>query len=188
MNAPLMLENTYTADELYDLDKEHRFELADGALVERHMSAESGLIIARLVARLGAFAESRGLGFAFTSETGYKMFPDEPRSLRFPDASFVRRGRFPDDRPPRRGHAALAPDLAVEVVSPNDEAEEVEARVSDFLRAGVALVWVVYPGSRSAYALRPAGAAARLTESGELSGEDVLPGFTCPLRDLFQGL
>ncbi len=188
MNAPLMLENTYTADDLYDLDKDHRFELADGALVERHMSVESSAVAMDLMARVRTFVRSHGLGTVTGPDCGYKLFPDDPKALRYPDGAFVRRGRFPDDRPPRRGHAALAPDLAVEVVSPNDEAEEVEARVCDFLRAGVGLVWVVYPGSRSAYALRPAGAAARLAESGELSGEDVLPGFTCPLRDLFQGL
>lgn len=188
MNAPLMLRDSHTADELYDFDKEHRFELVDGALVERHMSVESSAVAMVLMSRVSAFVRHRGLGTVTGPDGGYKMFPENPKSLRYPDGAFVRRGRFPDDRPPRRGHAALAPDLAVEVVSPNDEAEEVEARVSDFLRAGVALVWVVYPIARSAHVFRPDGSAARLTEGGELSGEDVLPGFTCPIRDLFQSL
>ncbi len=188
MNAPLMIETTYTAEEMYDLDKEHRYELVDGVPLERTMSVGSSLVATRLVVRVGAFADSHGLGYAFATDLGYKLFPDNPRSLRYPDVSFVRRDFFPDGRIPKSGYCTFVPALAVEVVSPTDEAEVVEARVSDFLRAGVELVWVVYPEARSAYVIRADGSAARLTESGELSGENVLPGFIYRVGDLFQGL
>jgi Uma2 family endonuclease len=81
----------------------------------------------------------------------------------------------------------IPPDLAAEVIS-NDSAEELEARVADYLGAGTRLMWVVHPQARSAWAVRPDGSAARLTGEQELSGEDVLAGFACKVQDLFTGL
>jgi Uma2 family endonuclease len=92
---------------------------------------------------------------------------------------------MPDgDRSPR-GHVKLAPDLAVEVVSPIELYEEVEARVNEYLAAGVKLVWVVSPGSRTVLVRRPDGTCHAVGAAGELSGEDVLPGFACKVAELF---
>jgi Uma2 family endonuclease len=84
------------------------------------------------------------------------------------------------------GHVGIAPDLAVEVVAPKDKSLEVEERLDDFLNAGTALVWLIYPETQSAYVVRADGSAARLTAEKELDGENVLPGFRYKLADLFQ--
>ena len=82
----------------------------------------------------------------------------------------------------------MLPDLVVEVVSTYDLAKNLEERINDYLHAGVKLLWLVYPTIRSVYVIRQDGSAARLTEADVLSGEDVLPGFTCPLSKLFAGI
>jgi Uma2 family endonuclease len=98
--------------------------------------------------------------------------------------AFVAAGRLSADRPPK-GFVELAPDLVAEVVSPSDSAREVEEKVQDWLSAGVRLVWVVHPSTRSVTVYRSLQDIRVLTESDTLNGADVLPGFTCPVRDLF---
>ena len=79
----------------------------------------------------------------------------------------------------------LAPDLAVEVISPNDLASEVNEKIDEYLSAGVSLVWVIDPDSKTVSVYRKDGSTARLRESDELSGEDVIPGFSCKVNDIF---
>ena len=93
-------------------------------------------------------------------------------------------GRFPDEQLPP-GHAHLAPDLAAEVVSPNDTYEEVDEKIEEYLRTGVRLVWVISPHNHTIRVYRANGSSHSLRENDELDGEDVLPGFRCPVRDLF---
>jgi Uma2 family endonuclease len=186
MNAPLM-ERTYTPDDLLRMPKDQKYDLVEGRLVERHMGAESSFIAGTLLRLIGAFVDAQGLGFLFPADCGYTIWPDDPWKVRYPDGSFIRRGRFPGDRVPK-GHSEVRPDLAIEVISPNDDAEAVEAKVADYLQAGVPLLWVIYPGSRSIYVLRPDGSARRLTSRDELDGEGVLPGWKCPVLDVFKGI
>jgi Uma2 family endonuclease len=166
---------------------ERGYELIDGQRVEKPMGAESSLLAGALVELLRAHVRVHGLGRVFPSECGYQIFPEDPRKVRKPDVSFIAHGRLPDGRAPR-GNVRVAPDLAVEVVSPKDLAEEIEARVVDYLAAGTRLMWVLYPGARSVWVVRPDGRAARLTGEQELSGEDVVPGFACKVQDLFAEL
>ena len=84
----------------------------------------------------------------------------------------------------RRGYAALAPDLLAEVLSPDDRPAEVLAKVADWLAAGTTLVWVIDPERSDARVYRQDGSIAVLRESDALDGEGVLPGFTCPLKDV----
>ncbi|HZT81879.1 MAG TPA: Uma2 family endonuclease, partial [Gemmataceae bacterium] len=79
----------------------------------------------------------------------------------------------------------VTPDLAVEVVSPNDLACEVEEKLLEYLNANVPLVWVVYPQSRTVHVYHPDGLGRLLREQDELTGENILPGFRFPVRDLF---
>jgi Uma2 family endonuclease len=105
--------------------------------------------------------------------------------VRRADVSFIRRERYSWDQLTHDGFMTLAPDLAVEVVSPNDYGREIEEKVDDYLRAGVPLVWVVYPEIRVVHVYRGDGTAGRFRGADELSGEDVLPGFRCKVDDLF---
>lgn len=82
----------------------------------------------------------------------------------------------------------IPPDLALEVISPNDVAEQMEIRIVDLLGAGVQLLWVIYPATRTVYVFRQGGTVARLSEADSLSGEDVLPGFSCRVSELFVGI
>jgi Uma2 family endonuclease len=107
--------------------------------------------------------------------------------VRYPDGSFIRRGRLPDDKPPK-GHIRIAPDIALEVVSPNDAAEAIQIKIDEYLRAGVRLVWVVYPSTRQIFVHRPDSSVSRLTAADELTGEDVLPGLSCRVADFFASI
>jgi Uma2 family endonuclease len=78
--------------------------------------------------------------------------------------------------------------LVVEVLSPSDVSYEVDRRVQDYLSAGVKLVWVVHPQSRSVHVYRPGGQGVILSERDELDGEQVLPGFRLPVREIFRPL
>ncbi len=183
-----LLETGLSPEDLLIFDREHRYEWIDGQLKERPpLGAESNRVAAILIRLLDAYAATNQLGLVFASECGYKIFASDPKKIRKPDISFIARGRLPNDRPPR-GHITIPPDLEVEVVSPNDLAEEIDERVADYLAAGVKLLWIIFPSTRSVWALRRDGTAARLTETQELSGEDVVAGFTCPLRTLFADL
>jgi Uma2 family endonuclease len=83
------------------------------------------------------------------------------------------------------GYPAVAPDLVVEVVSPNDRAGEVQAKLSDWLTAGSRLVWVIDPGRRRVIVYREDGFVDLLADQDALNGEDVLPGFSCSIADIW---
>jgi Uma2 family endonuclease len=167
---------------------ENGLEWIDGQIVEKPgMGAESSIVTGKLFRRLGDYAETKNLGHVFPPDVGYRIAVGSSRRVRKPDVSFVARGRFPDDRVPR-GNITLAPDLAAEVISPNDLAEDIEQRIADFFSVETRLFWVIYPTTRSAWVLRRDGSALRLTGERELSGEDVIPGFSCALADLFAGI
>jgi Uma2 family endonuclease len=174
---------TITDDELLQLPKDgNKYEVVDGELV---VSPGAGYpheaIVAELLTRLRSFANERRLGEVLPSNLLY-VLPSGNR--RGPDISFVAAERatalsretvFPK----------FAPDLAVEVLSPSDSPRRVQDKVGEYLEAGVRLVWVIDPENRRAVIYRALSSVDRIDPSGELDGEDVLPGFRCPLTDLF---
>jgi Uma2 family endonuclease len=173
----------YTPEDLLAMPDSKRYELVGGRLVERKMGAESSLVGGKLYSRLDPFCEGHDLGFVWPADNGYQCFRHAPGLVRRPDVSFVKKGRLPEDVPPD-GWIKIPPDLAVEVVSPDDSAEELEEKLDDYQKARVPLVWVIYPKRRKARILRLDGTDAVLGEDDELSGEDVIPGFRCPLREI----
>jgi Uma2 family endonuclease len=174
-----------TAEELLRLPDDGDYELVDGKLVERHMGFKSSYIGGRLLHLLVAYCENPFLGWVVPSDAGYQFFPERPNVVRKPDVSFIRAGRFPNETLPE-GHARLAPDLVVEVVSPNDTFYEVAQKMAEYRLARVRLVWLVIPPTRTVQIRRLDGSLAEVGEEGELSGEDVVPGFRCSVRELFQ--
>ena len=171
-------------DDLLQMSEGDSYELIDGRLVEKHMGAESDRIALRLGGKLDQYCTDRGIGSVFGSQTGYRCFPSRPRSVRKPDVSVIVRGRLQDERSPK-GDILIAPDLVVESVSPNDTYEEIEVKVVEYLRAGVRLVWVFSPEAKTILVRRPDKSAVMLDVTDTLSGEDVVPGFSCPVADLF---
>jgi Uma2 family endonuclease len=174
-----------TADDLLRMPDGDRFELVDGKLVEQSMGARSSYTGGRLSRILGTYCESPFLGYVLPADTSYQMLPGRPNLVRKPDVSFIRLDRFPTGDLPE-GHIRLAPDLAVEVVSPNDLFYEVEEKVQEYRTAGVRLVWIIVPPTRTVLVRRLNGTIAEVGEGGELDGEDVIPGFRCRVADLFQ--
>jgi Uma2 family endonuclease len=154
-------------------------------LVERNMSMLSNYIAGVVYSLLFGFCRPKKLGWVFPEGTSYQCFQDDPSKVRRPDVSFVRLERLSPEEAAARGHARLAPDLAVEVVSPSDLYYEVDAKAQEWLDAGVKLVWVVNPRTRSVAIHRADGSSAILHEQDELTGENVIPGFRCQVRELF---
>jgi Uma2 family endonuclease len=177
-----------TPEELLELPDAVNYELVDGKLVERHTGLESSEIAARIIILIGTFIRARKLGRLFGADAGYQCFPDAPGKVRKPDVSFVRAGRLKDDRAPK-GHCFVPPDLVIEVVSPGDLAHEIEEKVVEYLGAGVPLVWVVYPPTRTVEIRRPRASAqgpvSQLADADTISGEEVLPGFSCAVSEFF---
>lgn len=170
-------------DDLLAMPDGDRYELVGGRLKELHMGAFADELLANLLRLFGNHVIPGKLGRLYV-QTGYVCFPDDPRKVRKPDLSFVARGRLVGDRSPE-GWIRIAPDLAAEVVSPNDLFEEVEEKVKEYRTAGVKLIWVISPKSRTVLVRRLDGTCAELDDAGELSGEGVVPGFACTVADLF---
>jgi Uma2 family endonuclease len=181
MSTPALL----TAEELLRLNLPNkRTELVRGVLVVREPAGYvHGDVAMRLGAEIHVFVERHDLGRVFAAETGFTL-ARKPDTVRAPDVAFISNARLPD--PPPRGFAEMAPDLAVEVLSPGDRPGEVLEKVSDWLKAGARQVWVVDPGRASAHVYRADGRESLLGENDSLAGEDVLPGFGYRLDALFR--
>ena len=175
-------QRTWTDEQLMALPDDGKYELVDGELL--HMSpagARHGNIVTRLLARIHVFVTERRLGYVFDGQTGFRL-PDG--NLRSPDVSFVAAARLSGDVP--AGFLHVAPDLAVEVLSPTDRAGDVAHKVGEYLGVGVRLLWVIDPEKLSAVAYRPGTTPKGVRLDGALDGEEVLPGFSCPLRELLE--
>ena len=164
-------------------DGDH-YELIDGKPKEKPMGAQSDEIAVNVAGILRQFVKAHRLGRVYGSQTGFQCFSKDPKAVRMPDTSFVATGKLPGDQTPE-GYIKIAPNLAVEVISPNETYEEVEIKVKEYRSAGVKLIWVVSPKARTVVIRRLDGTCAELDEAGTLSGEDVIPGFTCPVAELF---
>lgn len=180
----LVTERGHTVEELLRHPDGDRLELVDGRFVEKSMGTESGWIASELSRRIGNYCRERGLGRVFPSEVGYQCFTDDGNRVRKPDVSFVRADRLPSDWR-SYGFFPFAPDLAIEIISPNDLYSDVRRKIGEYLDGGIGLVWVVDPLSRHVEVYRADGSATLLREESQLSGEELLPGFECPLRELF---
>lgn len=171
-----------TADDLLHPNiSDKRTELVRGRLIVREPAGwVHGVVAMKLGIKLGTHVERTGAGVVLAAETGFKL-ESNPDTVRAPDVAFVARDRIPEAP---RGFPALAPDLAVEVLSPDDRPGEVLAKIGDWLSAGTKLVWVVDPARRLARVYRADGSDGVVTVDGALDGEDLLPGFSCPLASL----
>lgn len=159
-------------------------ELVDGDLKELNVGAESSYVSGELMFLIGKVIRAGNLGHIFPPDAMYQCFPLKPKSVRKPDVSFVRSGRFPNNRPPR-GIIYLVPDLVVAVISPNETYYDVEDKLNDYLLVKVPLIWVVNPDCRSVHTYLADGTVRRYTAEEELPGEPLFPGFRVRVADLF---
>ncbi len=172
-----------TAEQLFQEPCLGRCELLRGEIV---CTSPSGSLHAVVVAALGGvlydFVQQRKLGWVFGGEGGFLIRRD-PDTVRAPDAAFVSAARMPASVP--SGFFPGPPDLAAEVLSPNDGASNVFAKVSDWLETGCRKVWILDPKTRSIAVYSPDAQMRMLHVSDTLSGDDVLPGFQIEVRRLF---
>ncbi len=157
-----------------------KYELVDGEIRASPAGFRHGKVSVRIVVRLGSYVEAHGLGTVLDSSTGFRMPGGNVRS---PDVSFVSHGRLEQDRG-TEGYADIPPDLAVEVLSPDDRERYVLDKVGEYLQAGVRLVWVIDPGRRRAAVYRSLTDVHELGAQSFLDGEDIVPGFRCSLAEI----
>jgi len=173
-----------TVEEFNALPDGVGYELIEGDLKDRNVSALSSWVGGRLLKLLSNHVDDNSLGWVFGADAGYQCFPDSPRTVRKPDVSFVRGDRLAVEEI-GDGWLHLVPDLVVEVISPNDLMYEVEEKIEQYRAAGVPLIWVVVPPIRSVRVIRGDGSSVTIREGDEFLGENVVPGFRCQVADLF---
>jgi len=174
----------YTVEEFEQLlaQAEHGdrlLELIHGEIVEKMPTEEHGVVAGNVFAPLHNFVTPQRLG-----RVGFEVRhrpPDDAYNSRLPDISFssVRRPLV------IKGSVPTMPDLAVEVQSPNDTIKEMREKATYYLANGAKLVWLIYPSKRIVEVYYANGEIDLLHEGDTLSGEDVLPGFTLPVADIF---
>ncbi len=174
-----------TADELlHDQPLHKSTELVCGRMIVREPpSSRHGRYAATLSALLWNHVHSQRLGAVFGQDTGFHIASD-PDTVRAPDVAYVITTRL--HLISATGYARMAPDMVAEILSPGDRAGEVLRKTGEWLEAGVQLVWVIDPVRGTARVHRSDGSDTDVPVGGELSGEDVLPGFRCALADVFE--
>lgn len=175
-----------TADELFALpDDGMRHELVRGEL--RTMSptgGEHGGLQIEIGHKFRVSAGERPIGRVVGGEVGFRLSRD-PDVVRAADVAFIRFERLPDGRLPKT-YIPSAPDLALEIVSPGDTAEEIETKVQDWLLGGARAVWVVYSLGPRVVVHRPDGTSRTHHADDELDGGDAFPGFRMKVADFLR--
>jgi Uma2 family endonuclease len=174
-----------TADDLLRLYSQGvRGELIRGVLCKTMPTGyEHGRVVTNLVILLGNFINPRKLGSLTASDSGVWLERD-PDTVREPDIAFFSAETLPlDERV--TGYAEVAPDLVVEIASPGDSRREINNKAVMWLSHGVRLTWVIHPDTRTVDVHRANRPVATLVDAEALDGLDVLPGFSCEVREVF---
>ena len=158
-------------------------EMIDNTLVEKSASYWESVVAVTLIMHLGTFVRDHDLGHINGPDAQMRV----PRgNVRLPDVTFTAKARVPTRRV---AVPDLCPDLIVEVLSESNTPAEIDRKLAEFFAGGTRLAWVIDPDARAVAVHRgTVGPAAVLTDADALDGEDVLPGFTMPVIDLFRGI
>jgi Uma2 family endonuclease len=175
-----------TAEELFAAGADYeRYELVRGEV--RPMSPagpQHGQIVQEIAGRIWMHVRERGLGRVITNDPGF-ILSRSPDTVRAPDAAFIRADRIPAGGVPRT-YWDLAPDLIVEVKSPDDRERDIEDKIREFLDAGVKVVWLARPEVQTLTVHRACASPVVLTGDQVVTGDDVLAGFECRVGEFFQ--
>lgn len=175
----------WTEEELQSLPEDgYLHEVVDGELVmSPKNNPEHGEICARLLTALRTYATTHRLGVVWDSSTGFWM---RNENCRAPDIAFVAKARLAGLRRPMRQFFQGAPDLAVEVLSPNNTRAEMNARLKDFFASGTRIAWLIHPEEQFVEVCHAPSQRVIVGPNGELNGEHLLPGFRYYIADLFK--
>jgi Uma2 family endonuclease len=167
-------------------DREKRlFELIDGVLVEKTMGVQESYLAILIARCLAEIAVRDDLGMVLGAAGMARLAPG---LVRIPDVSFIAWERLPERRVPPGPILGLAPDLAVEVLSPSNTTKEMERKLLEYFEARVRLVWYVDPSARTVQVFSAPGQSVVLHGDQVLGGGDVLPGLAIPIQTLFARL
>lgn len=186
MTAVLNLqEKEWTAEDFFHSPLSKNHELVEGALVE---TMSTGFIHGVIAQEIGYFvldfAKKHKLGVVTAAETGFIL---GEKTYRGADSAFISNENLAKHGYPQ-GFFPTAPDIAIEVVSPNNTSEEMMQKVDLYLQNGSRLVWIIYPQTRLITVYRQNNLVSLLRENDTLEGEDVLPNFSLPVAALFANL
>jgi Uma2 family endonuclease len=158
-------------------------ELIDGTLVEKTVGYWEAIVAMNLATRLTIYTDEHNLGAVSGADSTMRM---KSGNVRLPDVSFVSLARLPKTLDPI---PTLSPDLAVEVLSESNTAREMDQKLIEYFESGTRLVWIIDPPTRTVAIYHKAGLPTRtLNETDLLDGEDVVPGFTVAIADLFRNV
>jgi Uma2 family endonuclease len=160
-------------------------ELIDGTLVEKVMGLDESFLTVWLIELLGSYVRKHRLGRVAAPDGPIRV---RPGIVRFPDISYFSWKRLPKNRARGQAVAPVAPDLAVEIISKGNTPEEMKRKLREYFRAGVHLVWFIYPKTRTVDVYTSPTQRRQLENNQVLDGGDVVPGFRTTLRKLFSAM
>jgi Uma2 family endonuclease len=176
------LELLFPEDLDYIPDDGYVYELWKGELIRMSPGKiRHGIDAGQLAIKLGAYLDAHPLGRLCIAESGFRIGPSN--SVIAPDLAFIHKERlalFPPDE-----YGPVSPDLAVEVVSPSNTRIKIKDKVAAYLAGGARLAWVLHPKRKQIRVHRADGTESLLTAKDRLDGEELLPGFSVPVRELF---
>ena len=178
-------EGTFTIEEFQRLPLEgRRWELLDGVVVQMEMhGAKTSLLTGSLLVLIHQHVKDRGLGKTLDPGCGFRLWPGH-ETVRVTDISVTHHDRIPDERA-WNDYPRIAPNLTVEVFSPFERPATAIGRIAMFLQAGTRLTWFIDPKSKTVMLFHADIAPIVLKEGDTLDGEDVLPGFSIPVAEIF---
>ena len=187
---PVAPRRAMAADEVdHQSAQDGTAELVNGELVEKVVSEQSRRTEGWITTRLTMFTLTSPIASVYPGTLGYQVFqhvlPGDPGRVRKPDASVIRTERLRQLADPDPGYMPVVPDLAVEVVSPNDVWSDLVDKVREYQLAGFPLVWIADPGFRTLTVHRTGEKPAMLSGDDLVTAESALPGFACRVADLF---
>ncbi len=159
-------------------DDGRKYELVDGEAKEVPAGVEHDAIVAHIIVLLAPFVKN--LGFLTASSAGFRMVTGNIRS---PDVSFVSRERLPEGKPPK-GFMDGAPDLAIEVISPNEDWADMGRKLGEYFMSGAKQVWLIDPDAVTVTVYKSLTDVQVFHANDEIAGGDLLPEFRCKVADL----
>ena len=180
----LMKTRPMTVEEYDCLPSDQRYDLIEGELkpMPPMPGDNHGQVTGKITARAGVFIEDMDLGVYYVAETRFLIRRDPDSSIA-PDFAFTTKERAPKEIV--WGSSPVIPDLVLEVRSPSDTKKEAEDKMKTWIAAGVRLGWELNPMKQVLTVYRPGAEPREVDADGVIDGEDVLPGFTYPMRRLF---
>jgi Uma2 family endonuclease len=180
------IDHITTADQLFSASHLGRSELVLGELIMMSPAGfEHGRVVTAITRPLANFVYEHSLGVVTGAETGFRIASD-PDTVRAPDVGFVVRARLPEVK--TTGYFPGPPDLAVEVLSPNDRPQDVAAKVQQWLDTGTQVVWLTDPAAQTVTIHRNNTAPQLLANRETVTAEEVLPGFSLAVGEIFAEL